>query len=70
MWVSNRKSGSERRRLCDSSSDDVYIACFFAVERLLDETDLRVFVYTGQLDLIVDTPGKRAASSFGFSTLS
>ncbi|XP_032680905.1 retinoid-inducible serine carboxypeptidase-like [Odontomachus brunneus] len=27
------------------------------VEMLLDETDLRVFVYTGQLDLIVDTPG-------------
>ncbi|XP_058805598.1 uncharacterized protein LOC131672414 [Phymastichus coffea] len=27
------------------------------VERLLDETDLRVFVYSGQLDLIVDTPG-------------
>lgn len=27
------------------------------VERLLDETDLKVFVYTGQLDLIVDTPG-------------
>ncbi|XP_014230834.1 retinoid-inducible serine carboxypeptidase-like [Trichogramma pretiosum] len=27
------------------------------VQRLLDETNLKVFVYSGQLDLIVDTPG-------------
>ncbi|XP_014475075.1 PREDICTED: retinoid-inducible serine carboxypeptidase-like [Dinoponera quadriceps] len=27
------------------------------VEMLLDETDLHVFVYTGHMDLIVDTPG-------------
>ncbi|XP_043474711.1 retinoid-inducible serine carboxypeptidase-like [Leptopilina heterotoma] len=27
------------------------------VELLLNETDIKVFVYTGQLDLIVDTPG-------------
>ncbi|CAB0030123.1 unnamed protein product [Trichogramma brassicae] len=27
------------------------------VQRLLDETSLKVFVYNGQLDLIVDTPG-------------
>lgn len=28
------------------------------VERLLNETDIKVAVYNGQLDLIVDTPGK------------
>lgn len=27
------------------------------VERLLNETDITVAVYNGQLDLIVDTPG-------------
>jgi hypothetical protein len=30
----------------------------FTVEQLLEETDLTVCVFTGQLDLIVDTPGK------------
>jgi len=29
-----------------------------AVESLLNETDLEVVVYTGQLDLIVDTLGQ------------
>lgn len=28
------------------------------VEQLLNETHLNIFVYNGQLDLIVDTPGK------------
>lgn len=34
--------------------------CFFyrLVERLLSETDLKVVVFNGQLDLIVSTPGK------------
>lgn len=31
---------------------------WFLVERLLNETDIHVAVYNGQLDLIVDTPGK------------
>lgn len=31
---------------------------FVSVEMLLNETNLNVFVYTGQLDLIVDTPGE------------
>lgn len=30
---------------------------YFSVERLLNETTIGVCVYTGQLDLIVDTPG-------------
>ena len=31
--------------------------CKNTVERLLNETNLRVFVYTGQLDLVVNVPG-------------
>jgi hypothetical protein len=30
----------------------------FTVEQLLEETNLTVCVFTGQLDLIVDTPGE------------
>jgi hypothetical protein len=30
----------------------------FTVEQLLKETNLTVCVFTGQLDLIVDTPGE------------
>lgn len=30
---------------------------FIPVERVLNETDIKVAVFSGQLDLIVDTPG-------------
>ena len=30
---------------------------YFPVERVLNETDLPVYVFSGVLDLIVDTPG-------------
>jgi hypothetical protein len=37
----------------------------FTVEQLLQETDLTVCVFTGQLDLIVDTPGELVSSLTG-----
>ncbi|KAL7300071.1 hypothetical protein TKK_0007081 [Trichogramma kaykai] len=48
-----------------AQSDEVRISLYAdfmkpvtqTVQRLLDETSLKVFVYNGQLDLIVDTPG-------------
>jgi len=38
---------------------------YFTVEQLLQETDLTVCVFTGQLDLIVDTPGELVSSITG-----
>lgn len=40
-------------------SDELALAVA-AVERLLSETDLKVVVFNGQLDLIVSTPGTLA----------
>jgi hypothetical protein len=37
----------------------------FTVEKLLEETNLTVCVFTGQLDLIVDTPGKLRLNKYG-----
>lgn len=37
----------------------------FTVEQLLQETNLTVCVFTGQLDLIVDTPGELVSSLTG-----
>jgi len=34
----------------------VYVCC--AVDRMLEKDDIKVVVYSGQLDLIVDTLGK------------
>jgi len=38
---------------------------YFTVEQLLQETNLTVCVFTGQLDLIVDTPGELVSSLTG-----
>jgi hypothetical protein len=38
---------------------------YLTVEQLLQETNLTVCVFTGQLDLIVDTPGELVSSLTG-----
>lgn len=35
----------------------IFVYYFVTVENLLNKTDLEVMVFTGQLDLIVNTPG-------------
>lgn len=54
-----------------SQSDLVYYALYdemmrpviSVVDEILEKTDLHIFIYNGQLDLICNTPGKLRAES-------
>ncbi|XP_014206050.1 retinoid-inducible serine carboxypeptidase-like [Copidosoma floridanum] len=49
--------GAQGNRVFSYLSKDFMKPVTHIVDRLLEETDLKVCVYTGHLDLIVDTPG-------------
>ncbi|EFN79693.1 Retinoid-inducible serine carboxypeptidase [Harpegnathos saltator] len=49
--------GVQSSAVFDNLREDFMKPVTRQVEMLLDETDLRVFVYNGHMDLIVDTPG-------------
>ncbi|XP_029164022.1 retinoid-inducible serine carboxypeptidase-like isoform X2 [Nylanderia fulva] len=49
--------GNQSDKVFDKLSEDFMKPVTNIVELLLNETNLNVFVYNGQLDLIVDTPG-------------
>lgn len=52
--------GSQRGTVFENLSEDFMKPVIREVESLLEETNLYVFVITGHLDLIVDTPGTLA----------
>lgn len=49
--------GAQSGMVFATLSGDFMKPCTAIVEQLLDNTDVKVAVYNGQLDLIVDTPG-------------
>ncbi|XP_011686912.1 PREDICTED: retinoid-inducible serine carboxypeptidase-like [Wasmannia auropunctata] len=49
--------GSQSNAVFKYLNEDFMKPVIHIVERLLNETDLNVFVYNGHMDLIVDTPG-------------
>ncbi|XP_051168676.1 retinoid-inducible serine carboxypeptidase-like [Leptopilina boulardi] len=53
----NSTWGKQGSAVFSALSGDFMKPAIDIVELLLNETDIKVFVYTGQLDLIVDTPG-------------
>uniref|UniRef100_A0A182JYW3 Carboxypeptidase n=1 Tax=Anopheles christyi TaxID=43041 RepID=A0A182JYW3_9DIPT len=52
--------GSQRTAVFDTLGDDFLQSSVSTVERLLNETNLELVVYSGQLDLITSLPGTRA----------
>ncbi|KAJ8667662.1 hypothetical protein QAD02_009325 [Eretmocerus hayati] len=53
----NVKWGAQNGNVFSALQGDFMKPVTSVVERLLDETNLKIFIYSGQLDLIVDTPG-------------
>ncbi|XP_050456728.1 retinoid-inducible serine carboxypeptidase-like isoform X2 [Cataglyphis hispanica] len=53
----NVTHGIQSNTVFDCLTEDFMKPVINIVEQLLNETNLNVFVYNGQLDLIVDTPG-------------
>ncbi|KAJ8667658.1 hypothetical protein QAD02_009321 [Eretmocerus hayati] len=49
--------GAQSNETYDTLGSDFMKPVIDVVEHLLDETDLKIFIYSGQLDMIVDTPG-------------
>lgn len=52
-----QKWGLQSGQVFTALAEDFMKPVTEVVERLLNETDITVAVYNGQLDLIVDTPG-------------
>uniref|UniRef100_A0A182HNM0 Uncharacterized protein n=2 Tax=gambiae species complex TaxID=44542 RepID=A0A182HNM0_ANOAR len=51
--------GTQRTAVFDALGDDFLQSSVGTVQRLLNETDLELVVYSGQLDLIACLPGTR-----------